>query len=97
MFQEIKPILNKSIKRAGIDSQIEAVKVLEAFSGLVAKVLPAEMADRLKPLYLSGGVLTVASLSDEATQLLSRQQPEILQEINNQFGRQLVNKFRYLT
>jgi predicted nucleic acid-binding Zn ribbon protein len=97
MFQDIQPILNRSIKRAGINSQVEAVRILDIFMIVAEKILPEGILEHIRPLYLQSGVLTIASLSDSAVTTLSKKEQELLSELNNQFEQPVVDKFRYLT
>jgi predicted nucleic acid-binding Zn ribbon protein len=97
MFIDMKHILPKVIKRAGISQQMESVNVLDAYSKVVSRLLPEELASKVRPLYVSGGTLTVASLSAVAVQELRVREAEILLEINSNSDQPAVKRLKYLS
>jgi predicted nucleic acid-binding Zn ribbon protein len=97
MFIDMKHILPKVIKRAGISRQMDSVNTLEAYSKAVGCLLPEELASKVRPLYLKDGTLTVASLSAVAVQELRVREADILRELNPDADKPAVKRLKYLS
>jgi len=96
MYFDIKSLLPKSIKRAGINKQIEATQVLEMFNKVVKDFFNDEFQRDLRPLYIKNKILTVACLSSIIAQELYFKEKDIIARINKSFGQEIINKIKYL-
>jgi hypothetical protein len=96
MFQDLKTLLPKSIKRAGLGNAVEAAKVLKAFEEIVLDYLPERAVEKIKPLYVKDKILTIASLSSVITQELGFKETELISKINSKFGQEIINKIKFI-
>jgi len=94
-FYELKKLLPKSIRRAGVGRQVEAVSALEIFSAAAREILGEEIAGQTKPLYFKNGIITVACLSSLIMQELQYREREIVEKINKQIGEDIIKKLNY--
>jgi predicted nucleic acid-binding Zn ribbon protein len=97
MFQDLKSLLPKSIKRSGLGRAVEAAQVLKEYETILKEILPARAMDKIKPLYVKDRVLTVASLSSVIAQELGFKEAELVRKINAVFGQNVIEKIRYIT
>lgn len=97
MFYNLKPLLSKSIKRAGIGQWIEDSMVIESFSAIKDRILDPETAGQVRPMYIKNKVLAVALLSADVISQLRAREEEIIQEINREFASEVVENIRYIT
>ncbi|MFA4833658.1 MAG: DciA family protein [Patescibacteria group bacterium] len=97
MFYNLKSLLPKSIKRAGIANELKNKQIIDFFNLAKKVFLKAELADRIKPMYLRNKILYIASLSSVAAERLEPRQAEIIMEINKKFGPGTVKKIKFIT
>ncbi|MDD5291079.1 MAG: DciA family protein [Patescibacteria group bacterium] len=97
MFYNLKSLLPKSIKRAGIANELKNKQIIDFFNLAKKVFLRAELADRVKPMYLRNKILYIASLSSVAAERLGPRQAEIVAEINKKFGPGTVKKIKFIT
>jgi len=97
MFREIKSILPKSIRRAGIGRQVQDTLIIKLFNEIKEKLLITASSEKIRPVYAKGGVLVIASLSSSATKELQTKEKEIINEINNNFKKRVINKIKCIT
>ena len=97
MFKDLKAILPKSIKRAGISKQIKETEILTFFQDELDRVLEPELLERVRVLYFKDKIITLAVLSEEIAQKIRFYEKEILGNINELLEKQEVEKVRYLT
>lgn len=95
MFKDLKSILPKSIKRAGIANQIDNLRVMELY-GNIAKQIIGNSENVLRPVYVKNKILTVASLSAAAVKELGFFESKIIQEINREMGGCAIEKINYI-
>lgn len=94
MLDFIGSDLLKSINKAGIARQIEAVAVCDMWEKVVCKIFGEQIRGRSQALHFKGGVLTVAVLSPVLAQEFKFKEEEIKKEIN--LGRKdQVRKIRF--
>ncbi|MDD5071830.1 MAG: DUF721 domain-containing protein [Patescibacteria group bacterium] len=97
MFYNLKSLLPKSIKKAGIAEQVRNKQVEDFFNKSKFEFLGAELAARARPMYLKNKILYIASLSSVATERLEARQAEIVADINKKFGPGTVKKLKFIT
>jgi len=97
MFFNLKSILPKSIKRAGASQQVQDTQVIKVFNETKDKLLPDNLARKIKPMYIKDGKLVIASLSSLAVHELQKKEAVIIKKINQEFNSQIVKKLKYLT
>lgn len=96
MFKDLKSILPKTIKRAGISDKIDNLRVLELYSEIV-KPIAENSENVLRPIYIKGDVLTVAALSQKTVRDLQYFEHKIVEEINIKMGKKVIEKINYIT
>lgn len=95
-FVKVGHLLPKSIKKAGIASQLDSVKILEEFNQVAKKVFGPEVMKKIKPLYLKNGTLAVACLSSVLGEKLKSQEKRVLVELNRPYKENVVERLRFL-
>ncbi|MEA3398627.1 MAG: DciA family protein [Patescibacteria group bacterium] len=97
MFKDIKSILSRSIKRAGMGSQVEEKQALEIFKDGIKGLLGADLAKQVKILYIKEKVIVLACLSSQAAKIIKDNERQIFKVINKNIGKIVVERARYLT
>ncbi len=97
MFKDIQSILPKSIARSGLGKKMDEAQVLEIFNEVADKIIPGDIRDTVRPLYLNSRILTIASLSGYATEILRKKEAETIKLINQKMTSQIVRKLNFLT
>ena len=85
-----------AIKKAPIAKQVQAAKVIEVATQVITSVLPAEMSDHARPLFLKNRTLTVSCVSSAVAQEVRLHQSEIVKKINDGLGESALDRIRYL-
>jgi predicted nucleic acid-binding Zn ribbon protein len=96
MFHPLKNLLPKSINRAKIGGRVEIAMILEEFEKVVKEVLGERAAQKSKPLYLKGKIITVAVLSSVLAQEFRLNEGKIIKKLNDKFGREVAEGLKYL-
>lgn len=95
MLNSIGGDLKKSINKAGIGKQIEAVQVCEFWQEVVGSIFGGQVAERSKALKFKNGAITVAVLSSVLAQEFKFKEGEIKENINRKAGYDLVRKIKF--
>ncbi len=93
---DLKSLLQKSIKRAGIKRQVDAYYILRAFDKLAGNILDENLKDSVKAISVRNKTLSVACLSSIVAQELKFKEKEIIECINDKFGVETINKIKYI-
>lgn len=96
MFKDIKTLLPKSVKRAGISGKVLTSGALAVFREEAGKILGEGVSDKVKPLYIRHGTLVAATLSSAAALKLQTNEKKIIRKINRFCGDKEVKKIKYL-
>lgn len=94
MLNSIGGDLKKSIAKAGISKQIEAVKVCDLWEKKICEIFGPQVAEKSQAIQLKNGVLTVAVLSPVLAQEFRFKEDEIKKELNRG-GSEYVRKIRF--
>ncbi|MFA4941623.1 MAG: hypothetical protein WC582_03460 [Patescibacteria group bacterium] len=97
MFHNLQSLLSGSIKRVGINQQVEESLVMEKYKEIIDGILAPEEADKVKTMYARNKSLVVASLSDGITEKLQKEEGKIISKINEKLGSDALNKIKYIT
>lgn len=96
MLDSIGSDLQRSLNKAGITRQIDAVRVCEKWEKVIAGIFGPQVSGKSQALHFKNGTLTVAVLSPVLAQEFKFKEEEILEGINA--GRQeKVRKLRFET
>ena len=96
MFQDLKSLLPRVIKKSGIYKQVEANKIIEIFNEFAAQTLPGHAADKIKAAYLRNKVLHIASLSGIISNEIKFKESDIIRYINKRIGSEAVVKLKFI-
>jgi hypothetical protein len=96
MLKDIKALLPKAIKRAGISKKVEQEEILKLFRQVCTDFLSPAAAAKIKPLYLFDQILTVVSISEESLQEFKNQEAKIIKRINKILGELEIKKIRLI-
>lgn len=94
MLNSIGFDLHKSIKKAGIAKQIEAVTVCDIWESVVCEVFGDQIKEKSKAIRFKDGVLTVAVLSSVLAQEFKFKEEDIRNRINKK-NSGFVKKIRF--
>ncbi len=95
-MDSIADILPNAIRRSGLGRKIREQEVLEAFELAADQFLPGDLRSYVRGMYVRSSILTVASLSGYATNILKPQEKEILAYIKKIDPRIKTEKIRFL-
>lgn len=95
-MEPLKHLVHKSMKRAGISTQIAAEQVVSTAEKALAQVFGMEVERLCKPLFLKNFTLTVTCTSASFAQELKLKEKEIVHIMNTELGYTAVDRIRYL-
>jgi hypothetical protein len=94
MLNSIGSDLKKSINKAGISRQIEAVAVCDLWERIICHIFGEQVSGKSQALHFKNGILTVAVLNPVLGQEFRFKEEEIKRELNK--GRsEFVRKIRF--
>lgn len=82
MLNSIGSDLKKSIAKAGISKQIEAVAVCDLWESVICEVFGKQVKEKSQALCFKNGVLTIAVLNATLAQEFRFKEEEIKKELN---------------
>lgn len=94
MFKDIKSIIPKSVKRSGISKDLKSEVISRVFKAETVKLLSPDLASKIRPLYIRGGIIKIASLSTTAIKELEQLEEKIINNINKSLGKEAVKGIR---
>lgn len=92
----IGSLLWHSLRRAGIEKEMTAVLVCQAFEKILAKKFGIKIKNKIKVCYLKNQILTISVLSSVIAQEIKLNEKKFLKKINQKFGKKLVETIRFL-
>ncbi len=95
MLNPIKRSLEKSISRAGIERQIEAVRICKCWQEVIEIIFSKEISEKSRAIKFHNSALIVAVLNPVFAQEFKFKEDEIVEEINKKIGRNVVKKIRF--
>lgn len=96
MLRPIGDLLEKSVKRQKIESQVVASQVIEEFHRLISAQFGKKILNQVQAKSLKNQVLRVAVLSSVIVNELRMNEGEIIKKINSKFKKTLVKKLSFL-
>lgn len=82
MLHSIGSDLLKSLNKAGISKQIEAVQVCDLWEKIICQIFGEQVVGQSQAMHFKNGVLTVAVLSPVLAQEFKFKEDEIKSELN---------------
>lgn len=95
-FTPIKHTLNRNIQSSGLQDKVDGARAIELFSTVLATVLPPDLAEQVKGLYLKNRTLTVSVPSPTLGQEVKLNERQIVQQLNEKMGATVVERLRFL-
>lgn len=95
MLNPIKRSLEISINRAGIERQIEAVRICQYWQEVVEIIFSKEVSEKSQAIKFHNGALIVAVLNPVFAQEFKFKEEEIIEEMNKKVGKCVVRKIRF--
>lgn len=95
-FVNIKKILPKSVKSAGISVKLDEAKILAHFEEVAVKIYGDQVLKKMKALHIKDGTIYLACLSDLLAQQIKNQERRFLFELNKPLGKSVIEKIRFL-
>ena len=96
-FTTISDVLSKRTNQPGLAKQVTAALVCEEFDKLMLKTWGDKITNMAKTMYLKDNILTIACLSSTIAQELKLREQELIKQINNKFGNDVVQRLRFLS
>lgn len=75
---------------------VVAASAVDVATEIITELLPAGLAEHVKPLYVKNRTLTVTCASSVSAQEIRLRQAEIVEKINAKLGVSEVDRIRYL-
>lgn len=91
-FQSIRRVLPEAIRKAGIEEQVSAVRVLSLAKDSLERFWGAEKAAYIEWVSYKAGVLKIVAHAPAARQELKAWEVRLLNELNRQLGAKRVTK-----
>lgn len=95
-MQSIADILPNAIRRSGLGRKLREQEILEAFELAADQFVPGDLRSYVRAMYARGSILTVASLSGIATNIMKQKEADILAYIKKIDPRIAIAKIRFL-
>ncbi|MAF13396.1 MAG: hypothetical protein CMI53_00680 [Parcubacteria group bacterium] len=92
----LKNLLDKSIKKAGISKNLEAFKILDEFNGVIESIFGEAVRKKIKPLMVEDGTLSVACLSSVLAEKIKTKERIILEELNRPYRAKVVVHLKFI-
>lgn len=95
MLNSIGGYLKKSINKAGISKQIEAVRICQFWQDVIRDIFGKAVAEKSQAIKFKNGAITVAVLSSVLAQEFKFKEDEIKEGINKKVGYNAVSKIKF--
>ncbi|GMU25665.1 DUF721 domain-containing protein [Patescibacteria group bacterium] len=93
-FQPIRKILPQAIQRAGLDTEVSAVRVVETAQEQLRQLWGEERAAHVNVVSFSGGVLNIETATPSAAHVIRGMQESWINEMNRELGERKVRTIR---
>lgn len=91
----LNPFLNQAVNRAGIDKNIKAAGICDLWDKIIFEMFDKVFIEKCKAIRFKDGVLVVAVLGSVFAQELEMQKYEIMEAINKEIGRNIVERIKF--
>jgi hypothetical protein len=92
----IKNLLAKRMKQSGLSRQVGTALLVEYAEQIIKDTFGEVVARKMKPLYFKNSILNIACLSSAASQEFNFKKPEIIKELNQKWGSDIVKDIRLI-
>jgi predicted nucleic acid-binding Zn ribbon protein len=94
--QSIKNILSRRPDKSPLMRQVRAAMVLEMVKEFLIKEFGDKVLDKARPMYVKDKILNIACLSSVLSQEIRYKEQDILKLVNEEFGKNTVERVRYI-
>jgi hypothetical protein len=94
-FVKVEKLLKKSVKAAGLTDQLAGSTILAAFDQVMSDFFGRGILNKIKPLSIQKGVLTIACLSSILAENLKVKEKLIIFRLNQVVGKKVIIKIKY--
>lgn len=91
----LKSFLNQAVNRAGIDENIKAAGICDLWDKIIFEMFDKVFIEKCKAIRFKDGVLVVAVLGSVFAQELELEKYEIMEAINKEIGKNLVERIKF--
>lgn len=95
MLVGLKPFLNQAVNRAGIAGKIKAAGVCDLWDKVIFEKFDKIFIKKCKATRFKDGVLAVAVLGSAFAQELEMEKYEIMEAINKEIGKNIVERIKF--
>ena len=95
MAKKLGDLLQRSIRSAGIDKEVNAAIVCTAFDRLLEEKYP-RLHGQAQAKYVKNGTLSIQVMSSVVGQEIKLREMDILDFLQGKFGEQMVQRLRFL-
>ena len=95
-MQPIGSLLSGSIRKSGIEAQVQASQVIDDFHQELVALFGQKILKKVQAKSLEHKILSVAVLSSVVVNEIRLNQARIIENINNKYKKTLVEKLRFL-
>ncbi|MBU1164006.1 DUF721 domain-containing protein [Patescibacteria group bacterium] len=95
-WQKLENLLPKSIKKAGVDSQVGVAVICDDFIKVLSDVFDERVTKKVKPMYIKNKTLTIAVMNSVLAQEIKLHEPEILKKMNKHGEEKIIERLRFL-
>ncbi|MDP3057556.1 MAG: DciA family protein [bacterium] len=94
-FVGLKSFLNQAVNRAGIDENIKAAGICDLWDKIIFKMFDKIFIEKCKAISFKKGELTVAVLDEFFIEKLETEKYEIIEALNKEIGKNIVDKIKF--
>ena len=95
-MQHIKNLLKKRLNQAGLSKNIRTSLIIEEFEKIILQIIGNNASERVRPLYIKNGILTVACLSSAVMAEINFKKQLIINKINKKFNTLALKNIRFI-
>ena len=93
----IGSLLWQSIRRAGVEKEVTAVLVLDAFQKVLEEEFGEKISKKIKILHVKNKILYLSALSSVVAQEIKMAEKKLLKQLNKKFNRNLVERLNFFS
>ncbi|MBN1326067.1 DUF721 domain-containing protein [Candidatus Falkowbacteria bacterium] len=95
-MQHIKKLLQKRIKQTGLSKNIRTSLLIQEFEKIIPEIIGDSASNKIKPLFIKNGTLTVACLSSAVMAEINLKKQLIINKINKKFDTLALKNIRFI-
>jgi len=96
MWTTIKKILPFNIRKLGLGQVLELNEICSGWDKMLGNLFGETFKNKAKPVSLKNKILIVDCMNSAWAGELQLKQPKIIKQIDNVFGKELVEKIRFI-